>query len=220
MADATTPSAPVQTEIAAAPVAAPAAAPVEAKPAEKPAADVVDPAALKALEKQAKALAKELESTKSKAAEADALREAIANALGLGKKADPAEAITALQEKLRQREAKVARAILVESVRKSGIDFAQGVDPDDVLSLMGSSDDAVDVDAFALKSPDDFKARLDSLLERKPYLRAPPPAPQRGLPSAPAQPQAAAPTKKQEPAPTEKRRFGASSWFGGSNSTN
>ena len=219
MADAST-SAPVQTEIATAPAAAPAAAPVEAKAAEPAkAAPVVDGDAMRDLEKRAAKLEKAAKDAEAKAKDADDLRARLADALGLAKKADPAEAIAALQSKLAQREAKVARAILVESVRKAGIDFAQGVDPDDVLALMGSTDDAVDVDAFALKSPDDFKVKLSALLERKPYLRAPPPAPSRGLPSAPAQ-QPQAQQAKKEAAPAAPRRFGASSWFGGNSGTN
>lgn len=187
---------------AAAPVAAPAAsAPPAAPPAEaaaKPAADAVDPAQIKALEKQAKALAKELEAAKAKAAEADTLREAVAASLGLAKKADPAEAITQLQEKLRQREAKVARSVLIESVRSSGVEFAAGVEPADVLALLGGTEDAVDVDAFALRDADGFKARLSELLERKPYLRAQAKPAATGLPvQAPAQP--APPTAKTAP---------------------
>lgn len=186
MADAVQTSIP-STEAAAPVAAAPAAAPAEPAKAE-PAIDYA--AQLKALEKIHAKQAKELEAIKAKASEADDIKARLADALGLGKKEDPAAAAEALRQRLAQLETQVARNVLRESVRSSGVTFADGVDPDDVLAFLGSIE--VDVTAGAIKDASDFKARMDALLERKPFLRAPAAPAARGVP-APA-PSAAPPT--------------------------
>jgi hypothetical protein len=179
-----------------APAAAPAPEPAKAASAGEDLA-----AQVKAQDKLLKQLTKELESTKARAAEADTLKSSLAETLGLGKKDDPAAAATALQERLALLEKQVSRNVAREAVRGSGVTFAPGVEPDDVLAFMGSID--VDVNAGALRDADGFKAALSGLLERKPFLQAPakPAGPNIGIPASPlpvsgAPPQPAAPTQK------------------------
>lgn len=158
-----------KTESAAAPaIVAPAAEPAKT---EVKAASVDHEAEAKSAKKALDKALKDAESARKQAEDSNAKLSALAEALGVGKKADPVEAaqsqLAAAQQRSSALEQRIAKAAAVEAIRR---DFADVEDPNDVLALIGGVP-AIAQDTLEIADPDAFKTGVAALLEKKPYLR-------------------------------------------------
>lgn len=179
-------------------VAAPAAE--VAKPAEAPKAEATKPtvdyeAESKQAKKQIEKLSKEADAARKAAEESNAKLAALADALGVGKKADPVEAaqsqLAAATQRAAALEQRIAKAAAIEAIRR---DFADVEDPNDVLALIAQAGTVpvINPETLELADAEGFKTGVAALLEKKAYLRKQPTnanaAPGGVLPTKPAPP--------------------------------